>query len=116
MDLAGRLGDDVGHTQLDDQHGGQDAHVHLLTDADGDGVAVLDARFFEGGLAEVVHRKGVVGIAAHLADFFLTLVDGDDFFARTRQGLDQRGAEPAQADDAVKRGGFVLLLHTLHLS
>ena len=111
MDLAGGLGDDVGHAQLDDQHGGQDAHVHLLTDADGDGAAVLDAGFLEGGLAEVVHHKGIVGKFPHLADPLLVFVDGDDFLARLGQRLDQRGAEAPQADHAVHGGEIVLLFH-----
>ena len=45
--LAGGLGDDVGHPQLDHQHGGEDAHVDLLADADGHRAAVLHAVLLE---------------------------------------------------------------------
>ena len=101
MDLVGGLGDNVGHPQLDDQHGSQDAHVDLLTDADRHGAAVLHTGFLQRRFAQVIHHKGVVGVGPHFPDFFLILVDGDDFLTGFGQGLDQRRAEPSQPDDAI---------------
>ena len=43
VDLAGGFGDDLRHAQLNDQHRGQDADVHLLADAHRNRAAVLHA-------------------------------------------------------------------------
>ena len=110
--LAGGFGNDLGHAQFDDQHRGQDADVHLLADAHRNRAAVLHAGLFDGVLAQIIHHKRVVGIAAHGLDLLLVFINGDDLFARFGQRLHQCRAEPSQADHAVNVG-FQLFFHLI---
>ena len=84
---------------LDHLHGGEDAHIQLLPDADGDRVAVLHAGLLEALLVERPRHKGVVGVFPHRLHLLLILVHGNDFLARLGQRLHQGGAEPPQTDD-----------------
>ena len=115
MYLAGSLGNHVRHTQLGDQHCGQDADVHLLTDADGDGAAVLHPGLLQRGLGQLVNDKGIVRPAAHGLDLGLVLVNGNDLLARIGQRFDQRRAKAAQPDDAVAFRRILLFIkHCKH--
>ena len=89
----------MGNAHLDHLHGGEDAHIQLLSDADGDRVAVLHAGLLEALLVEHPHHKGVVGVFPHRLHLLLILVHGNDFLARFGQRLHQGGAEPPQTDD-----------------
>ena len=112
--VAGGLGDDVRHAQLQHLHRGHNAHVHALTDADGHGAAVVHTGFAQRLLGQCAHHKGVVGVAAHRLDLFLVLINGDDLLAGGCQRLDQRRAETPQTDDAVGLGRN-LLFHFRYL-
>ena len=97
---AVRFGNNVGHVHLEHRHRRQDADVHLLADADGDGLTVLEAGLLQVFLVERLNDQGKVGILAHGLDLLLVLVHGDDFFARLGEGLDQRRAKASKTDYA----------------
>ena len=110
MDLAGGLGNNVGHAQLRDKHRSQNTDIHLLANADCDGAAVLHPGFFQRYFVQFIDDKGVIGVAAHGLDLGFVLVHGDDLFARGGQRFDQRRTKPTQANDAVTFGRILLFV------
>ena len=111
---AVRLGNHVRDLHFDHQHGREDAHIHLLADADRNRPAVLDTGLLEGVFAERLNDKGEIRILAHGLDLLLILVDRDDLLTGLGQSPDQRGTEAAQADHT-ERCREILLFHSGYL-
>ena len=100
----------MGNAHLDHAHGGQDPGIHLLSDADDHGVAVLDAHLSEGIRVQFIHHVGIVRILAQLLHLGFVLIDDDHVLAGLGNGNGQRGAEASEADHA-EGFGFLILLH-----
>ena len=91
----------MGHTQLQDDHRGQNAHCQIAADTDNDCIAVLNAHIPQVFLGQICHQIGVVRKRHRIIDHRFALVNDDQVFSGFRQTFCQCKAKPSQSDHSI---------------
>ncbi len=100
VDVADGFGDDVGDAEFFTAGGGHDAAFEVAADGDDNGVAFLEAGFFEGAHVGGVAFDGFGDVFGELADLFAVGVDEEDFYAFFGEALDECFAKASCPDDS----------------